>query len=100
MSRGNGLGGAVVGTQQEFVDPALRVAVHDLGDEVREVGFRMALSAQTSRRANGSPVSRYHGQGKGPYRYFDSSPEVIRPVVKMYVRDPLSLRNVEDLLFE
>ena len=35
-----------------------------------------------------------------PFRYFHSSPEVIRLVVMMYIRFPLSLRNVEDLLFE
>jgi putative transposase len=35
-----------------------------------------------------------------PFRWFDSSPEVIRLVVMMYVKYPLSLRNVEDLLFE
>ena len=35
-----------------------------------------------------------------PFRYFHSSPEVIRMVVMLYVRYPLSLRNVEDLLFE
>lgn len=35
-----------------------------------------------------------------PFRYFNSSPVVIRLVVMMYVRFPLSLRNVEDLLFE
>ncbi len=35
-----------------------------------------------------------------PFSYFNSSPEVIRLVVMMYVRFPLSLRNVEDLLFE
>ncbi|MEO7383387.1 MAG: IS6 family transposase [Novosphingobium sp.] len=35
-----------------------------------------------------------------PFRYFHSSPEVIRLVVMMYVRFPLSLWNVEDLLFE
>ena len=35
-----------------------------------------------------------------PFRYFNSSPEVIRLVVLMYVRFPLSPRNVEDLLFE
>jgi hypothetical protein len=34
------------------------------------------------------------------FRYFNSSPEVIRLVVMMYVRYPLSLRNVEDLLAE
>ncbi len=37
---------------------------------------------------------------QSPFRCFNSSPEVIRPVVLMYVRFPLSLRNVEDLLFE
>jgi len=37
---------------------------------------------------------------QSPFRYFNSSPEVIRLVVLMYVRFPLSLRNVEDLLFE
>ncbi len=35
-----------------------------------------------------------------PFLRFNSSPEVIRLVVLMYVRFPLSLRNVEDLLFE
>jgi hypothetical protein len=35
-----------------------------------------------------------------PFRYFNSSPEVISLVVMMYVRFPLSLRNLEDLLFE
>jgi putative transposase len=35
-----------------------------------------------------------------PFQYFNSSPEVIRLVVMMYVRRPLSLRNVEDLLAE
>jgi putative transposase len=35
-----------------------------------------------------------------PFRYFNSSPEVIRLVVMMYVKYPLSLRNVEDLLAE
>ena len=35
-----------------------------------------------------------------PFRRFNSSPEVIRLVVMIYVKYPLSLRNVEDLLFE
>ncbi len=35
-----------------------------------------------------------------PFRYFNSSPEIIRLVVMMYVRFPLSLRNVKDLLAE
>ena len=33
-----------------------------------------------------------------PFRYFNSSPEVISLVVMMYMRYPLSLRKVEDLL--
>ena len=41
-----------------------------------------------------------HQKPASPFRYFHSSPEVIRLVVMMYVRFPLSLRNVEDLLFE
>jgi len=35
-----------------------------------------------------------------PFRYFKTSPEVIRTAVLMYVRFPLSLRNVENLLAE
>jgi putative transposase len=37
---------------------------------------------------------------RNPFRYFNSSPEVIRLTVMMYVRYPLSLRRVEDILFE
>ena len=35
-----------------------------------------------------------------PFRYFNNSPEVIRLVVMMYIRYLLSLRQVEDILFE
>ena len=37
---------------------------------------------------------------KNPFRYFNSSPEVIRLAVMMYIRFPLSLRQVEELLSE
>ncbi len=37
---------------------------------------------------------------QNPFRCFNSSPEVIRLAVMMYIRYPLSLRQVEDLLFE
>jgi putative transposase len=33
-----------------------------------------------------------------PFRWLDSSPEVIRLDVMMYVKYPLLLRNMEDLL--
>jgi len=35
-----------------------------------------------------------------PFKYFQSSPEIIRLAVMIYVRFPLSLRSVEDLLHE
>ena len=37
---------------------------------------------------------------KSPFRYFETSPAIIQLAVMMYVRFPLSLRNVEDLLHE
>ena len=37
---------------------------------------------------------------RSPFRYFKTSPEVIRLAVMMYVRFPLSLRKVEDLLHD
>lgn len=37
---------------------------------------------------------------RNPFRHFKTSPEIIRLAVMMYVRFPLSLRNVEVLLHE
>ena len=37
---------------------------------------------------------------RNPFKYFKTSPEIIRLAVMMYVRFPLSLRQVEDLLHE
>ena len=37
---------------------------------------------------------------QNPFRYFNSSPEVIRLAVMLYIRYPLSLRQIEDILFE
>ncbi len=37
---------------------------------------------------------------QNPFRYFNSSPAIIRLAVMMYVRFPLALRQVEDLLSE
>ena len=49
-----------------------------------------------ARYSAGMPRPR---KARSPFRYFNSSPEVIRLVVLMYVCLPLSFRNVEDLLF-
>jgi putative transposase len=35
---------------------------------------------------------------RDPFRYFKTSPEIIRLAVMLYIRFPLSLRNVEDML--
>ena len=37
---------------------------------------------------------------QSPFRYFKTSPDIIRLAVVLCVRFPLSLRNVEDLLHE
>lgn len=37
---------------------------------------------------------------RSPFRYFKTSPEIIRMAVRLYVSFPLSLRNVEDLLHQ
>ena len=37
---------------------------------------------------------------RSPFKDFKTSPEIIRLAVMMYIRFPLSLRNVEDLLHE
>ena len=37
---------------------------------------------------------------RSPFKYFKTSPEIIRLAVMLYIRFPLSLRNVEDLLHE
>jgi len=55
---------------------------------------RNGLEAVT---ASGEPfgmIQRY------PFRYFKTSPEIIRLAVMLYIRLPLSLRNVEGLLHE
>ena len=46
-------------------------------------------------------MSRYsRAKPPSPFKRFNSSPKIIRLVVMMCIRFPLSLRNVEDLLFE
>jgi putative transposase len=37
---------------------------------------------------------------RSPFRYFRTSPEIIRLTVMLYARFPLFLRNAEDLLHE
>lgn len=46
------------------------------------------------------PLGRPDVEPTDPFRYFRSSPEVIRLAALMYVRFPLSLRKMKDLLFQ
>ena len=60
----------------------------------------MALAAQTGRALKRRRLTLADGQIHDPFRWFDPSPELIQLIVRLYVRYPLSLRNVEDLAFE
>jgi putative transposase len=59
-----------------------------------------ALSDLRGTYYDGAMARKSRAKPPSPFRGFNSSPEIIRLVVIMYVRFPLSLRNVEDLLFE
>ena len=60
------------------------------------MGTVRAKSVEAGRVSNW----RYGMTKRSPFRYFKTSSEVIRLAVMMYVRFPLSFRNVEDLLLE
>ena len=58
-------------------------------------------AVEATRLERGREPATLPGMSKcSPFRYFRTSPEIIRLAVMMYVRFPLSLRNVEDLLHE
>ena len=76
-------------------------AIHSMTSPLPRSGIVRANAPVSRRRFNA--LTQAHAETKeaaNPFRYFNSSPEVIRLVVMMYVRYPLSLRNVEDLPFE
>jgi hypothetical protein len=79
---------------------------HPCGCEVANLAHRthrLSLTLWGLVRANWPEACRggsYAASMRNPYRYFNSSPEVMRLTVMMYARYPLSLRQVEDLLFE
>ena len=59
-----------------------------------------ALSDVRGTCYEGGMARKSRAKPPSPFRGFNSAPEIIRLAVLMYVRFPLSLRNVEDLLFE
>jgi hypothetical protein len=69
----------------------------------RRADRRLKPAAGSVKGIAGAEPDWYPGamsKAPSPFRYFHSSPEIIRMVVMLYVRFPLSLRNVEDLLFQ
>lgn len=56
-----------------------------------------------SERSEETAVSRpldHHRRMRNPFGGFKASAEIIRMAVMMFIRFPLSLRNVEDVLHE
>lgn len=86
---------ALGSTQSSFGSDPNRVACDCRPDLVRVLSEVMHQAEDRGRGGDAPPP-----QASQPVPVFNSSPEVIRLVVMMYIRFPLSLRNVEDLLFE
>lgn len=64
---------------------------------LRDARIAKGLSRHCQRDGRASPglVTRDMSKAPSPFRYFHSSPEIIRLAVLLYVRFPLSLRNVD-----
>jgi hypothetical protein len=80
--------------------PRGRTPPFDWAPCVPKEAARWRCRPKPSAAAGGSFMSAAMAKSTNPFRGFDFSPEVIRLVVMAYVRYPLSLWNVEDLLFE
>jgi putative transposase len=68
----------------------------------RDVGLHAArlLEELALRHRPRAPIWLDRMTKGSPFRYFKTSPEIIRLAVMLDIRFPLSLRNVEDLLNE
>ena len=91
------------GTQREWISGVGRG--HDAGARGAEVcrkdGRPTAGTVKAIRLELGRVPISLPGMSKpSPFRSFRTIPEIIRLAVMLYVRFPLSLRNVEDLLHE
>src|SRR5271166_5739912 len=71
--------------------------VHTTSEIVERLIAREKLDRALSDHFSGSSLAVVASAMSNPFRYFNSSPEIIRLAVLMYVKYPLSLRNVEDL---
>ena len=58
------------------------------------------MSEKPGLRPAEQPPYPAHMEKRNPFKYFNTRREIIRLAVMLYIRFPLSLRNVEDLLHE
>lgn len=69
---------------------------HQIGERHRQIG----VAQRTCGCSDGRMARKSNAKTPSPFHGFNSSPEVIRLAVLMYVRFPLSSRNVEELPLE
>ena len=93
----------------EYADPSPKISNDILGALVlllqggKSILNTSLISADGAVKATGlnaGLVGPQRRRMKSPFHYFNSSPEVIRLTVMLYIHYPLSLRQVEDVLFE
>ena len=78
----------------------MRETLHSISGPTSIFHFVWACQIKPVLTTLGRFFYRLEMRNHNPFRYFKTSPEIIRLAVMMYVRFPLSLRNVEDLLHE
>jgi hypothetical protein len=83
--------------------PERRTQIVELasGDEERSASWansRRGSVRRTQLEPGRAVPQRATMPHSNPFRFFKTSPEIIRLAVMLYIRFPLSLRNVEDLL--
>jgi hypothetical protein len=83
-------------SQCAFHDPAVPAQLLARLDTTSGDSSVRAIQLERGR----GPATLHGMTQRSPFRYFKTSPEVIRLAVMLYVRFPLSLRDVEDLLHE
>ena len=77
-----------------------RERLAEFGHQIGKVTRRRRIGIVKATWLDAGQGGRWRWRMKNLFRYFNSSPEVIGRTVMLYIRYPLSLRQVEDLLFE
>ena len=77
-----------------------RERLAEFGHQIGKVTRRRRIGIVKATWLDAGQGGRWRWRMKNLFRYFNSSPEVIGRTVMLYIRYPLSLRQVEDILFE